>query len=69
MWDDQCPERSASLCLQMERLSPTPRLFDFDGLVKSWSGFTLTGGEAGEDPDELGRGSRLLNPKSYAVYL
>jgi putative transposase len=55
-----------NLHLQMEGLSPTPRLFD--ELVKGWSGFILTGDEAGEGPNELGRGPRLLNPKSYAVY-
>jgi putative transposase len=54
-----------NLYLQMEGLPPTPRLFD--ELMKGWSGFTLTGDEADEDPNELGRGPRLLNPKSYAV--
>jgi len=53
-----------NLYLQMEGLSPTPKLFD--ELVKGWSGFTLTGGEADGDPDELGRDPRLMNPKSYA---
>jgi len=54
---------AVNLYLQMEGLSPAPRLFD--ELVKGWSGFTLTGDEAGEGPDELGRGPRLLNPKGY----
>jgi putative transposase len=54
-----------NLYLQMEGLPPTPRLFD--ELMEGWSGFTLTGDEADEDPNELERGPRLLNPKSYAV--
>jgi hypothetical protein len=33
-----------------------------------WSGFTLTGEEADEGFNELGRGPRLMSPKSYAVY-
>jgi len=35
-----------NLYLQMEGLSPTPKLFD--ELVKGWRGFTLTGEEADE---------------------
>jgi hypothetical protein len=54
-----------NLYLQMEGLSPTPRLLD--ELVKGWSGFTLTGDETGEGPNELERSPRLLNPKSYVV--
>ena len=54
---------AVNLYLQMEGLSPAPRLFD--ELVKGWSGFTLTGEEAGEGPDEPWRGPRLLNPKGY----
>jgi putative transposase len=57
---------AVNLYLQMEGLPPTPRLFD--ELMKSWRGFALTGDEAVEGPNELGRGPRLLNPKSYAVY-
>ena len=47
----------------MEGLPPTPNLFN--ELMRGWSGFTLTGEEADEDPNELERGPRLLNPKSY----
>jgi putative transposase len=57
---------AVNLYLQMEGLPPTPKLFD--ELVKGWSGFTQTGEEADEGSNELGRGPRLLNPKSYAVY-
>jgi putative transposase len=57
---------AVNLYLQMEGPSPTPKLFD--ELMKSWRGFALTGDEAVEGPNELERGSRLLNPKSYAVY-
>ena len=53
-----------NLYLQMEGLSPAPKLFG--ELVKGWSGFAPTGGEAAEDPDELGKDPRLMNPKSYA---
>jgi len=53
-----------NLYFQMEGLSPAPKLFG--ELVKGWSGFALTGGEAAEDPDELGKDPRLMNPKSYA---
>jgi len=34
-------------------------------IVKSWSGFTLTGEEADEGFNELERSPRLMNPKSY----
>jgi len=47
----------------MEGLSPGPKLFE--GLMKPWSGFTLTGEEADEGSSELGRSPRLVNPKSY----
>jgi putative transposase len=52
-----------NLYLQMEGLSPTPKLFD--ELMRGWSGFTLTGEEADESSDELKRSPRLMNPKSY----
>jgi len=52
-----------NLYLQMEGLSPSPRLFE--ELMRAWSGFTLTGEEADEGLDELGRDPRLLSPKSY----
>jgi putative transposase len=52
-----------NLYLQMEGLSPSPKLFN--ELMKRWSGFTLTGEEADESADELERSSRLMNPKSY----
>jgi putative transposase len=42
-----------SLYLQMEGLSPSPKLFD--GLMKGWRGFTLIGEEADEGSDELER--------------
>ncbi|GBC73526.1 hypothetical protein HRbin04_00929 [archaeon HR04] len=54
---------SINLYLQMEGLSPSPRLFK--ELMKAWSGFTLTGEEADEGLDELMRAFRLMNPKSY----
>jgi putative transposase len=53
-----------NLYLQMEGLSPTPKLFD--ELMRDWSGFTLTGDETDEGSNELKRSPRLLNPKSYA---
>jgi len=52
-----------NLYLQMEGLPPTPKLFN--ELMRGWRGFTQTGEEADEDPNELERGPRLLNPKSY----
>jgi hypothetical protein len=56
--------KGANLYLQMEGLSPTPKLFN--GLMRGWSGFTLTGEEAGEGSDEPERSPRPMNPKSYA---
>ncbi|MEM1674823.1 MAG: transposase [Candidatus Bathyarchaeia archaeon] len=53
-----------NLYLQMEGLSPGKRLFN--ELMKAWSGFTLTGGEANEGSCEPVRSPRLVNPKSYA---
>ncbi len=55
-----------NLYLQMEGLSPDPKLFS--ELMRIWSGFTLTGEEADEELDELKRVPRLMNPKNY-VYL
>jgi putative transposase len=52
-----------NLYLQMEGLSPSPKLFN--ELMKRWSGFNLTGEEAYESTDELERSSRLMVPKSY----
>ncbi len=52
-----------NLYLQMEGLSPSPKLFK--ELMKGWSGFTLTGEEADERPYEPMRASRLMSPKSY----
>jgi putative transposase len=52
-----------NLYLQMEGLSPSPKLFN--ELMKRWSGFTLTGEDAYESANELERSSRLMNPKSY----
>jgi transposase len=52
-----------NLYLQMEGLSPTPKLFD--ELMRGWSGFTLTGEEADEGSNEPWRSPRLLNSKSY----
>jgi transposase len=54
---------AVNLYLQMEWLSPTPK--HFNGLMRGWSGFTLTGEEAGEGSDELKRSPKLVNPKSY----
>ena len=54
---------NAAMYIQMEGLSPGPKLFE--GLMKPWSGFTLTGEEADEGSSELGRSPRLVNPKSY----
>ena len=47
----------------MEGLSPSLKLFE--ELMKTWSGFTLTGDEADEGFNELKRSPRLMNPKSY----
>ncbi len=47
----------------MEGLSPSLKLFQ--ELMRAWSGFTLTGEEADEGSNELERGPRLMNPKSY----
>ncbi len=52
-----------NLYLQMEGLSPSPKLFS--ELMKGWSGFTLTGEEADEGFDELMRSIRLVNTKGY----
>jgi len=52
-----------NLYLQMEGLSPSPRLFN--ELMNAWSGFTLTGEEVDEELDELVRVPKLMNPKSY----
>jgi len=52
-----------NLYLQMEGLSPSPKLFN--ELMKGWSGFTLTGEEVYESFDELERSLRVMNPKSY----
>jgi hypothetical protein len=52
-----------NLYLQMEGLSPSPKLFN--ELMKRWSWFNLTGEEAYESFDELERSSRLMNPKCY----
>jgi putative transposase len=54
---------SINLYLQMEGLSPTPKLFD--ELMRGWSGFTLTGEEADEGSDEPKRSPKLVSPKSY----
>ena len=54
---------AVNLYLQMEGLSPSLRLFE--ELMKTWSGFTLTGDEADEGFNELRRSPRLMNPKSY----
>jgi putative transposase len=55
---------SINLYLQMEGLSPTPKLFY--ELMKGWSGFTLTGEEADEGSNEPKRSPKQMNPKSYA---
>jgi putative transposase len=54
---------AVNLYLQMEGLPPSPKFFE--GLMKTWSGFTQTGEEADEGFDELVRGPRLMNPQSY----
>jgi len=54
---------AVNLYLQMEGLTPSPRLFD--ELMKAWRGFTLTGEKANEEPNEPMRAPRLMNPKSY----
>jgi putative transposase len=54
---------AVNLYLQMEGLSPSPRLFQ--ELMRGWSGFTQTGEEADEGLDELARDPRLMNPQSY----
>ena len=60
---DRQPNAAINLYLQMEGLSPGPKLFE--ELMKPWSGFTLTGEEADEGSSELGRSLKLMNPKSY----
>jgi putative transposase len=57
---------AVNLYLQMEGLPPSPKFFE--GLIKTWSGFTQTGEEADEGFDELVRSPRLMNPQSY-IYL
>jgi putative transposase len=52
-----------NLYLQMEGLTPSPKLFH--GLMRGWRGFTLTAEEADEGSHELVRSPRLLNPKNY----
>ena len=52
-----------NLYLQMEGLSPSPKLFN--ELMKGRSEFTLTGEEVYENADELKRSLRLMKPKSY----
>jgi hypothetical protein len=47
----------------MEGLPPTPKIFN--ELMKDWSGFTQTGGEADEGSNEPKRSPKLMNPKSY----
>jgi hypothetical protein len=47
----------------MEGLSPSPKLFM--RLMRRWSGFTQTGEEADEPPNELAKEARLVNPQSY----
>lgn len=56
---------AVNLYLQMEGLSPSPKLFR--ELMKGWSGFTQTGEEAYVNLDELGRGSRLMNPQENMI--
>jgi len=58
---------SINLYLQMEGLSPSPKLFD--ELMRAWSGFILTGEEADEGPDELKRALKPMKPKSYVCLL
>jgi putative transposase len=53
-----------NLCLQMEGLPPTPKLFN--KLMRGWRGFTQTGEEADEGSNELERSHRPMNPKNYA---
>nr|MDO8079939.1 zinc ribbon domain-containing protein [Candidatus Freyarchaeota archaeon] len=56
---------AVNLYLQMEGLSPSPKLFQ--ELMKDWSGFTQTGEKACENLDELERGSRLMNPQENMI--
>ncbi|RSN73798.1 zinc ribbon domain-containing protein [Candidatus Methanodesulfokora washburnensis] len=57
---------AVNLYLQMEGLTPSPKLFK--ELMRGWRGFTLTGGEA-ESPNEPERGLRLMNLKGYVCLL
>jgi len=50
-----------NLYLQMEGLTPSPKLFR--ELMKDWGGFTLTGSEVDERADELVRPAILVNFK------
>jgi putative transposase len=54
---------AVNLYLQMEGLSPSLKLFE--ELMKTWSGFTLTGDEADEGSNELESSPRLVNPQNY----
>jgi putative transposase len=52
-----------NLYLQMEGLSPSPKLFE---AMRAWSGFTLTGSEGDAEPSMNSReGQGLVKTKSY----
>ncbi|MBS7288276.1 MAG: hypothetical protein KIH01_05915, partial [Candidatus Freyarchaeota archaeon] len=54
-----------NLYLQVEGLSPSPKLFV--GLVRGWGGFTLTGGEADAGSDEPVRGFKACEPQGLSM--
>ena len=54
-----------NLHLQMEGLTPSPRLFQ--ELMKAWRGFTQTREEPDERADELTRLSMVMNPQESVV--
>jgi len=61
--DKQAAQRSHKPIPSDGGLPPTPKIFN--ELMKGWSGFTQTGGEADEGSNEPKRIPKLMNPKSY----
>ncbi|MBS7288712.1 MAG: transposase, partial [Candidatus Freyarchaeota archaeon] len=61
-------DRQLNACLIISSgggLSPSPKLFD--GLVRGWGGFTLTGGEADVSSNELVRGFEACEPQRLSM--
>ena len=57
---------AVNLYLQMEGLSPSLRLFD--ELMKTWSGFTLTGAELNASDELVRKLYDVVKPKLYYAY-